>query len=269
LPLAGVLALLPLPALALGVTWHCAPSQRLHCTSAGNCETQQPDIDTLSFSPKDGSLEFCRFDICFQGIVELAREGSPDWNTLGVAMVEKLPLTRHYRRRALFASFEVNERRRRDRARLAEGHGLRRAASRRARAEACSSMRSFPCPILGRFRRALTMVAGFARTHQFLDDRSLARHRLVAQKIRRQPELFKLALTALARWRRTADPASLPYLDSWQSILDQGAEAALAVALERSERGNALRQCSPFVGILTRSERRAFFRQWRDDSPAA
>jgi hypothetical protein len=111
LVLAGVLSLLPLPVLALGVTWLCTPGQRLHCTAGGQCETQPPDIEVLSFTPDGGRLEFCRFGSCFQGVAELQREGAPDWNNLGIAMVEKLPLTRDYRGHALFASFEVNARR--------------------------------------------------------------------------------------------------------------------------------------------------------------
>jgi len=111
LALACLVALLPLPALALGVTWQCAPTTRLLCRPDGGCSSQPPEIVQLRFTPADDYLEFCSRTLCWQGIVDLAREGAPDWNTLGVAMVEALPLTRDYRGRARFAAFEVNDRR--------------------------------------------------------------------------------------------------------------------------------------------------------------
>jgi len=111
LALAALLALLPVPALAQGAVYACTPTQRLHCTAEGGCEAQQPDIEALRFAPVEGHLQYCRFGTCFQGIADIEREGWPTWHALGVAMVEALPLTRDYRGRALFASFEVNERR--------------------------------------------------------------------------------------------------------------------------------------------------------------
>jgi hypothetical protein len=106
------------------------------------------------------------------------------------------------------------------------------------------------------------------RSHSDLDARSLARHRLVAVKIRQEPLLFERVKEMLARWQRQASAASAAGLRDWQKLLDLGMEQALTVALEESERGNAFRQNSPFCGILTRSERRAFYRHWRHDPRA-
>lgn len=104
------------------------------------------------------------------------------------------------------------------------------------------------------------------RLHSDLDARSLARHRLVASKLRQDPVLFDRVRETLARWQRNASPASAVGLREWQKLIDLGMEQALAVALEESERGDAFRQNSPFCGVLTRSERRAFYRRWRDDT---
>lgn len=106
------------------------------------------------------------------------------------------------------------------------------------------------------------------RTHQEIDRRSLAMHRLVADKIRRDPALFEKAKGTLARWRTVVCPASQPYLEEWERLMKQGADACLAVAVEDSERANALRQSSPFAGILTNQERFSFLKSGGRDFEA-
>lgn len=100
------------------------------------------------------------------------------------------------------------------------------------------------------------------RTHKEIDERSLALHRLIADKIRRDPSLFKRTEGTLARWRTTVCCASQPYLEEWERLMNQGIDACLAVAIEDSPRATALRQSSPFSGVLTNQERFAFLRTW-------
>jgi hypothetical protein len=100
-------------------------------------------------------------------------------------------------------------------------------------------------------------------THQEFEARSLALHRLVAEKIRRDPSLLRIARENLARWRGRATPNDLEYLGEWERLLDAGLDAALAAATEESERAKTLRQASPFAGILTPRERRAFLSAWK------
>lgn len=100
-------------------------------------------------------------------------------------------------------------------------------------------------------------------SHRDLDRRSRELHRLVVQKIDREPALFHKVPATLSRLRQIVDPRSHPYLDQWQALVDQGRDACLAKALEDSESADALRQCSPFTGILTNQERFEFLRQWR------
>jgi len=103
------------------------------------------------------------------------------------------------------------------------------------------------------------------RTHQEIDERSLALHRLIAAKITHEPLLFERTKETLARWRMTACSGTLPYLDEWERLTNLGADACLAVAVENSERATALRQSSPFAGILTNRERFSFLKQWKLD----
>lgn len=100
------------------------------------------------------------------------------------------------------------------------------------------------------------------RTHQEIDARSLALHRLIADKIRRDPTLFEKARGTLARWRTMVCAASQPYLEEWDHLMSLGMDACLAAAVEESQHATALRQSSPFSGILSNSERFAFLKNW-------
>jgi hypothetical protein len=101
------------------------------------------------------------------------------------------------------------------------------------------------------------------RTHQQLEARSLALHRLVAEKLRREPALLEIARANLSRWRASATPNDVAYLEVWRRLVEAGVEACIAAATEDSERAAALRQASPFAGILTPAERSAFLLAWR------
>lgn len=104
-------------------------------------------------------------------------------------------------------------------------------------------------------------------THQMHDRRSLALHRLVASRLTADPTLLNRARTTLERWRPTMSRNALPYLDAWEAILDDGLDRCVAVLVEDTERATALRQASPFAGILSPRERADFLKHWRDDAP--
>ena len=101
------------------------------------------------------------------------------------------------------------------------------------------------------------------RTHQEIDARSLELHRLIAAKVRREPALLDRVRLTLQRWRDPANPSRAePYLAEWERLMANGPEQLLAAAVEDSERAAALRQCSPFAGILSPTERFAFLKDW-------
>jgi hypothetical protein len=85
--------------------------------------------------------------------------------------------------------------------------------------------------------------------HLRIDQRSLALHRAVAEKLRAHPELIEIARENLNRWYAGAG-RSRPYLDEWRRIMDLPLEEVLALMGLDSERMTALRQASPFAGIL-------------------
>lgn len=99
-------------------------------------------------------------------------------------------------------------------------------------------------------------------TPRELDRKSLELHRLAVQKIKADPALFHLVQERLTRFMARTSAASSPYLMEWQSILDQGMDVALSVAVEDSERAQVLRSSSPFAGVLDEEERLAFLAAW-------
>ena len=102
------------------------------------------------------------------------------------------------------------------------------------------------------------------RTHEEIDMRSLALHRLVVAKIRRDGALFDKAQAILRRWHQTASPRTHGYLDTWQGLMDRGIDVCLSAATDESEWGDSIRQASPFACLLTNQERFAFLKQWRE-----
>lgn len=101
--------------------------------------------------------------------------------------------------------------------------------------------------------------------HQDIDRRSLALHQAVAEKLRRDPSLLAIALANLDRWETRGASHAQPYLEAWRQIIDSGLNNCLQAMVEDSERSTALRQSSPFAGVLTDAERLTIFQVFRDD----
>ena len=89
---------------------------------------------------------------------------------------------------------------------------------------------------------------------QTLEARSLAMHRAIAGKLRAHPELLAIANDNLKR--RMEEPGcSQAYFEEWQRIPALSLNEVLGLVVEDSERMRALRQCTPFAGVLTPRER--------------
>ena len=86
----------------------------------------------------------------------------------------------------------------------------------------------------------------------------MALHRAIAEKLRARPELIGIARENLNRWYAGAG-GSRHYLDEWRKILDQPLEDVLSLIGQEGEAMTALRQSSPFAGILDPAERWAVY----------
>lgn len=95
------------------------------------------------------------------------------------------------------------------------------------------------------------------------DERSKALHREIAKKMRNEPSLWDIPKKNLARWKKMK--GGLPYaLIEWEHILNANTkEQILAILESDSEESNRLRSSSPFVGILSQSERNKIFEFYR------
>jgi hypothetical protein len=103
--------------------------------------------------------------------------------------------------------------------------------------------------------------------HRRIDERSLALHRAVAAKLRNDPALLRIATENLDRWYDNA-AHSRPYLDEWRRILHLPLEELLALIGQEGERMTALRQNSPFAGVLEPAERWAIYSRFESTANA-
>jgi hypothetical protein len=109
-----------------------------------------------------------------------------------------------------------------------------------------------------------TLNAGFQSkyTHRWLDACDLAMARLIVEKIQGQPELMRVAVDNLRRWKKQMRPWP-PALREWEIILaNNPTERVLEILVQDNEEGQRLRQSDPFVGILTEEERLWFLESY-------
>lgn len=101
------------------------------------------------------------------------------------------------------------------------------------------------------------------RTHQGIEERSLAMSRAIVARIDADPQRRGLdhARSVLARW---LERRPHPTLLEWARILEGSWDDVRRVLLDPSEEGRRLRQSDPFCGILTPEERWEIYRRFRD-----
>lgn len=83
-------------------------------------------------------------------------------------------------------------------------------------------------------------------------------HRAIASKLLAEPGLLEIAHDNIARWL-PASGRSRPYLDAWLEILARPVEEIAGLIVIDDERMRAMRQNSPFAGVLTPKERWAIY----------
>jgi hypothetical protein len=111
-------------------------------------------------------------------------------------------------------------------------------------------------------REEVTCFSPFS-DHRLLDARSLALHCVIARKIQKDEKLLAVAQSKLANWFARAADAPPSYLQEWCEILSLPVVDILAVMTDFGERSCRLRQSSPFVGILSATERKRIFEAFR------
>ena len=100
---------------------------------------------------------------------------------------------------------------------------------------------------VGKFRNVCTGVNNVSVSHERIDQRSIAMHRAIAEKLRANPALLEIAHENITRWAPTAG-RSRHYLDAWREVLEMPLEEM-----------RAMRQNNPFAGVLDARERWAIY----------
>jgi hypothetical protein len=104
--------------------------------------------------------------------------------------------------------------------------------------------------------------------HQRLDRRSLALHRAIADKLCANTALLAIARENLERWS-LARGLSRPYWDRWREILDLPLSCVPELIVEDSETMTAMRQATPFAGILEPKERWTIYERFEQERETA
>jgi hypothetical protein len=96
-------------------------------------------------------------------------------------------------------------------------------------------------------------------SHAFLDEFALAYHRVVAERLRTEPEaVLERARRNLNRWTEgdSFDAGEQASLEEWRVILGEAdVDQLIEIITETSDEGQRLRSSSPFVGSLSPEER--------------
>jgi hypothetical protein len=81
------------------------------------------------------------------------------------------------------------------------------------------------------------------------EERSIALHREVADRLLADPSLVQAARARVLRWARAGALAPF-YAAAWTELLGRPLGELCEALADPGQRGRALRQCSPFAGAL-------------------
>ena len=95
--------------------------------------------------------------------------------------------------------------------------------------------------------------------HRLAEQRSLEFHRIVAERIRRDPGVLDRARLRGQQWL-AEDPETF-YARAWAEALAGPMQSLLALLVDPGERACELRQSTPFAGVLEARER---WELWRE-----
>ena len=99
--------------------------------------------------------------------------------------------------------------------------------------------------------------------HRLSEERSVAYHRAIAERLRREPEVLERARQRVQGWLATGETAPF-YARKWAEILAGEPNSVAAFLVERSELADELRSSTPFAGALKPHERWRIWRETRE-----
>jgi len=99
--------------------------------------------------------------------------------------------------------------------------------------------------------------------HALAEERSLALHRAVAERLRADPSLIERARRRVEDWLRGGTIAR-PYAEAWRDVLAGTVDDVAGFLEDPGDRARQLRQASPFAGFLDARTRWSILRRARD-----
>src|SRR5260370_36361193 len=100
--------------------------------------------------------------------------------------------------------------------------------------------------------------------HRLAEERSVAYHWVIAERLGSEPELLAAARRRVRGWLASGAAAAPAFAAQWDRVLAGDLTSIKAVLVERSELADELRQSSPFAGALRPRERWQIWRDVRD-----
>jgi hypothetical protein len=99
--------------------------------------------------------------------------------------------------------------------------------------------------------------------HRLSEERSVAYHRVIAERLKAQPEILEKARQRVQTWlTATAEPPF--YARKWAEVLAGDVPSIATFLVDRGELATELRQSSPFAGALQPQERWNIWRETRE-----
>ena len=96
--------------------------------------------------------------------------------------------------------------------------------------------------------------------HRLAEERSLALHRAVADRLLEDPSVLERARQRVRGWLATGDVAAY-YATQWDAVLAGSLAEIRAFLVDESEHARAMRQATPFAGAI---DPRTRWRIWRE-----
>jgi hypothetical protein len=98
--------------------------------------------------------------------------------------------------------------------------------------------------------------------HRLAEERSIALHAAVAERLRADPRLLDRARARVQGWLAHG-PVHPRYARAWAELLARPLEEVCAAIVDPGERARALRQSTPFAGVIDARTRWRIWRQVR------
>src|SRR5215213_14013 len=100
--------------------------------------------------------------------------------------------------------------------------------------------------------------------HRLAEERSIAYHRVIAERLQSQPEVLEMARQRVRTWLSSPRTGRQFYAQKWAEILAGDVPSIAAFLVERSELAIELRQSTPFAGALQPEERWRIWQETKD-----